>query len=450
MPFDIVCPDCTKRLTLGDDRGGTVVWCPRCATAISIPACPATSPISVVYDPALHPPSPARRSQPSASPAHCHSADNMDCHDRDNDSLQSARRLRRSRRAKARLLGKLGFVAVLCIATIVAVRAAVSKVSAVRSASKGTPSGPATQAGDQKIVTSPPPAATSPARRVPPPSVQSPSVPPPSVQPSVPAEAPPVDLDKPAMPRTRASFVSDRPANESSIRGYFLRRPSGFEVYASKLAYEQSDELVGEPMKVIDDELARIVDIFDEKSLKVLRSVPIWIEWDHTIPRSPSAFGVYYGQTGHSLLLEGVDPRKANCICILSLKVAHKRRSENGARQNTLLHEFAHVIHDKIYGLNNPFIMNAYQQATARRLYNTVYAGTRHTEYFAEITCAYLERLDYTPHNRQELKEYDSVGYEMAMKAWGTPEQLAERKKNAASNRSSTIPDFKIISPMIK
>src|SRR6185312_10553694 len=179
--------------------------------------------------------------------------------------------------------------------------------------------------------------------------------------------------------------------------------------------------------------------------VKTLQRTPIWIEWDHTIPESVHAFAVYYGRTGQGLLFRGVDPRKEKCICVLSLKIANGLR-EKGALQNTLLHEYAHVVHDQyVYDINDKFIMNAYQQAIARRMYLDVrlsngrigraYASTNYKEYFAELTCAYLDKLDYEPHDRKELKEYDSVGYEVMTKIWGSPEQIEERKKKAAAKR---------------
>jgi hypothetical protein len=221
--------------------------------------------------------------------------------------------------------------------------------------------------------------------------------------------------------------------------GYYLRTPQKFKVYVSRLAYDKSDEAQGGPLKVVDDELARIAEIFPESALKPMRAVPVWVEWDHTIPRSVRAFAVYYGKAGHSLWSEGVDPRKAGCVCVLSLKFAHELRAKEGARQSTLLHEYAHVVHDAVFKFDNPFIVNAYEQASARRLYRMAkhddgtereaYAATNHAEYFAELTCAYLDRLDYAPHDAKELRDYDSVGYEMMTKAYGTPEQIAALKQ---------------------
>jgi len=232
-------------------------------------------------------------------------------------------------------------------------------------------------------------------------------------------------------------YKSDRPSREI-FAGYYLRTPHGFRVYVSQLAYERSDELEGEPLKVIDEQLARIVKIVPELCLRAMRKVPIWVEWDHAIPKEVRAYAVYYGVSGHMLWKEGIDARKADSVCVLSLKVAHHLRVKEKKQQNVLLHEFAHAIHDKLFEFDNPFISNAFEQAVARKLYENVKhddgterkadARTNVAEYFAELSCAYLFELDYYPHNRNELKEYDSVGYELMTKAYGKPELLAKKK----------------------
>lgn len=244
---------------------------------------------------------------------------------------------------------------------------------------------------------------------------------------------------EPTPPEPRDPFVSDRPAKEV-FDGYFQRTSEGFKLFVSRLAYEKSDETEGGPMNLIDDELKRVASVFPPDTVKALRKFPVWVEWDHTIPRNVRAFAVYYGTGGEGLLSAGVDPRKSDTITILSLKTAVALKAKGG-RQNTLLHEFAHIVHAKVF-TDNTFITNAFQQAQARGLYDRVkhdngglgpaYASRNSHEYFAELTCAYFDTLDYAPHDRDELKDYDSVGYEIMTKAWGTPEQIEQRKRDAA------------------
>jgi hypothetical protein len=67
-------------------------------------------------------------------------------------------------------------------------------------------------------------------------------------------------------------------------------------------------------------------------------------------------------------------------------------------------------------------------QAMDRRLYDRVqtarggvaraYAATNSAEYFAELTCAYLDRCDCQPFTRAELKEHDPTGYRLMESVW--------------------------------
>lgn len=260
----------------------------------------------------------------------------------------------------------------------------------------------------------------------------APAAAPPTPRPAAPVNVPP--------PEPHTPFVSDRPAKET-FPGYYERKVNGFKVYVSRLAYENSDERRGEPLKVVDDELARIVDLFPPDTVKGCRLWPVWVEWDHTLPQEARAYAAYFGPTGDVLLREGIDPRKSDCVCILSLKTAVALKGK-GLNKNTLIHEFAHLVHAKVYK-GNTLIRNAYQQAMARHLYDRVrydngltrraYAATNEREYFAELSCAYFDSLEYPPHDHKELRELDSVGYELMTKAWGTPEEIAKLKKRAAA-----------------
>ena len=56
------------------------------------------------------------------------------------------------------------------------------------------------------------------------------------------------------------------------------------------------------------------------------------------------------------------------------------------------------------------------------------YAATNEYEQFAELSCAYLDRCDYFPYDRDGLREYDSVGYELMKKVWDEPGQQTPKK----------------------
>ena len=85
-----------------------------------------------------------------------------------------------------------------------------------------------------------------------------------------------------------------------------------------------------------------------------------------------------------------------------------------------LLHEFAHALHDRQFGEDHEGIRGMYEQAMERKLYpKEMYAAANDREFFAEMTCAYLDRLHDFPHTRRELEKHDPATYKVMAKLWG-------------------------------
>jgi len=382
---------------------------------------------------------------------------NAQPYDEDDDLLLAIRAKRRRKQARRKLLALLAVVVLAAGLATTAVMLARSRVRELETAA-AEPTRKAAPTTERKAADPPrknQPPASRPAPKpaaTPIPSVPSPTfdepperspeffpmpsggtfLPPQPFRPTVPVTLGPEDADP--------AFKSDRPKQEATP-GYFQRSPLGFKMAVSRLAYEESDAAFGRPLRMVDEELARLSEVLNDKAVKMLKTVPVWVEWDHTIPQSVHTYGVYYGRGREwDLLTEGVDPRKSGCVCLLSLKTAYRLRRE-GQQKNVLLHEFAHVYHDRVLGLDNAFVSNAYDQARGRQLYTevrhddgttrTAYAARNAREYFAELTCAYLDRVDYHPHDRAELRSFDSVGYEVMTRVWGTPEQLDAARQRA-------------------
>jgi hypothetical protein len=215
-------------------------------------------------------------------------------------------------------------------------------------------------------------------------------------------------------------------------REYHLNKINGFSVYINRTVFEESERAEGRPLDVLQAELERLSRLAP-KLVKAMQTVKVFVEWDHVDPSHPTGIAVFYGGRGEGLLVRGISPLKAGQITLLSLKAITEEKTRRLAprRSVILLHEMAHAAHHYDLGDANPFVENAYQQAMSRGLYQHVpddvrgavraYAAANSHEYFAEITCAYLDRCTYFPHDREQLKEYDSVGYELVRKVWGEP-----------------------------
>jgi hypothetical protein len=96
----------------------------------------------------------------------------------------------------------------------------------------------------------------------------------------------------------------------------------------------------------------------------------------------------------------------------------------------SLFHEFAHAYQLKQWPEKQPDILRAWENAMNRNLYRNVrdletkkpieraYALTNQLEYFAELSCMYFVACNYEPSERNQLKDYDPVGYKMIRKMW--------------------------------
>jgi hypothetical protein len=221
------------------------------------------------------------------------------------------------------------------------------------------------------------------------------------------------------------------------IPGYETRLIHGFSVLLSTQAIKEGKKDHGRPFKALDDECNGLVEVLPQTAVRVLQKVLIWVEWDAIDPANPRVLAKYYG--GNIWTLPPNDqPLKKNAVELLSLKklTEEKERSIERARL-VLLHELAHAVHHLLLGDEHPGIRFAYKQAMDRRLYESAvtdwgtrekpYAATNDHEYFAELTCAYLDRCPYYPFNYKDLEDHDPTGYRLMKTVWG---ELPAKKEN--------------------
>ena len=179
------------------------------------------------------------------------------------------------------------------------------------------------------------------------------------------------------------------------------------------------------PLEILDAELATVVKVVNAKSAVALRSLVIWVEWDETAGiengRSGTAVAVYRSGSPEAIAAGGLHPLKANTVDVLNMKALtqeHQPKRDSG--RCVLLHEFAHAVHSQVVGRDSPQIKAAYAQAMERKLYDakTHYAATSATEFFAELTCCYLDKLHYYPNTRADLKKHDPATFKLMEAVW--------------------------------
>ena len=225
------------------------------------------------------------------------------------------------------------------------------------------------------------------------------------------------------------------------VPGYKHQKIEGFDVLLNSKVLEHANDpaFKRKPLDVLELELNTIARSLTPRELKALRGVIIWVEWDEQDdPDYGRAVAKYYGVWGNGALWslkEGKHPGKANNIEIISLRALTREHQPSVKFERcVLLHEIAHAVHLQLFGPDNPTIKAAYRQAMERKLYDQAkdvygrkikpYASVNDKEYFAELSCAYLNKLHYFPFNREDLKKHDPTGYKMMEATWGTPKQI--------------------------
>ena len=180
------------------------------------------------------------------------------------------------------------------------------------------------------------------------------------------------------------------------------------------------------PLDILDAELATVVKVVNPKSADALRRLVVWVEWDETNSgvengRPGIAVAVYRGGSPASMVADGLHPLKANTVDVLNMKsLTQEHQPKRDSGRCVLLHEFAHAVHDQLIGRDSPQVKVAYAQAMERKLYDakTHYAATSAAEFFAELTCCYLDKLHYYPNTRADLKKHDPATFKLMETVW--------------------------------
>lgn len=222
------------------------------------------------------------------------------------------------------------------------------------------------------------------------------------------------------------------------VPGYETRRYRGFKFLLSTQVVKESHKEKGKPIQALQAEFDGLVRVLPANALKHLRSILIWIEWDNLDRRNPNVLAKYYAN--RIWLLDGsAHPLKSNAVEVLSLKkLSQEQAAAREKSRLVLLHELAHAVHRLALGFNNVDVTFAYNQAMDRRLYDKVkdvfgrevraYAATNAAEYFAELSCAYLDHCIFFPFTRADLREHDPTGYRLMQKVWGNSKASSENK----------------------
>jgi hypothetical protein len=218
-----------------------------------------------------------------------------------------------------------------------------------------------------------------------------------------------------------------------------VRSIRGFTVLVHEEVLRQpADRWHRKPLDVLDTEFDDLKRVVGPKLAELLRQIPVWVRWDVVDPGVPKATAFYYGYPANTLARAGREPLMTNSIEIVSLKrIGEMRPPGSKFQQVVTLHEMAHAVHHRLLGFDAPEVTTTFQTAVERKLYDSAtdrtgrvsrpYARTNANEYFAEISCAYLDSCFFYPFTYSDLKQHDAAGFALMESVWKRPEQFVGR-----------------------
>ena len=245
-----------------------------------------------------------------------------------------------------------------------------------------------------------------------------------------------------AQAQGRTSKAAKGAVDWEPIPGYKYRSILGFNVLINHTVLEEQARSTQrrKPLEVLELELGMLVHTLPPRAVDILRQILIWVEWDKMddVKNGPAmaqrAVACYHpgNNLKHRYSYTSAESFvKSNAVEIESMKLLCDEHQGDEHRM-VLLHEVTHAVHHHLFDFDNPTIKMAYRNAMEHHLYQDKYASTNEKEYFAELSCAYFNHLHYEPKTREELKQYDPVGYRMMELTWGTPETIAKAQEAEA------------------
>jgi N-sulfoglucosamine sulfohydrolase len=199
----------------------------------------------------------------------------------------------------------------------------------------------------------------------------------------------------------------------------------GWKVNLHDRLWHESPTKTKRMLKLLSQQLGRVVAVVPPKALRQIQTVPIWV--------NPAYPGVrpgaeYHGNSGW-LKNNGRDVRMGKAVEITNVA---NFDFENIRMPYLMLHELAHAYHDQVLGFGNSKLRTRYEAArdsgsyemvkrfTGRKIINDkAYGMNNAKEYFAESTEAFFGKNDFFPFDKEELRAHDPKMHDLLIELWG-------------------------------
>lgn len=214
---------------------------------------------------------------------------------------------------------------------------------------------------------------------------------------------------------TLVSADKEIAATSNNLKQIYL---SGFKIIVDAKLAEQNDTKTA--LKILDEKLAEIKTMVKPKHFEKLKTIPIYVQYKY---KSDGA--AWYHTDKNWLVSNGYPAEMENSVEIKNIRNFIDWQSD---QPFMVLHELAHGFQDLYLANLQAKLTNAFEKAAASGKYESVpyirggklkhYALTGEVEYFAELTEAYFGKNDYFPYNKEDLKNFDPLGYQLMQEAW--------------------------------
>jgi len=216
-------------------------------------------------------------------------------------------------------------------------------------------------------------------------------------------------------------------AADSFNTEHTTKKIEGWTVLVNNDLLESDAPAVEQAMKLLQVQLAEIVQVVPRIAVAQLQKVPLWFspEYSGHPPRAE-----YHPNAGW-LRENQRNPAMAQAVEFTNVRIFDR---ETKRMPNFALHELAHAYHDQVLpkGFDNPDIETLFEKARSKGMYdrveqrsgdgrstnNRAYAITSRQEYFAEGTEAFFSTNDFFPFNRVQLSQHDPDLLNLLKQLW--------------------------------
>lgn len=215
---------------------------------------------------------------------------------------------------------------------------------------------------------------------------------------------------------------------------YCTHEIHGWSVYVSEALIRRNEGLARGALALLAQCLEEVGRTLPTVRIQELRRIPFWIG------NRTDGSGLVYHPGGSRQPRETGEPDAQTGG--IAIRDPHHFFNIRFSQPSVIVHELAHGYHNQVLG-DDPVLLNAFRNAQEKGLYRDIerndgtigraYALTNHHEYFAELSESYFGTNDFFPFRRDELQDYDPVGFAALRSLWEDRPVMADEPVSLSS-----------------